>query len=126
MGQDLDTLSGGESQRLVMATELMKPSGGTHLYLLEEPSTGLHFRDIEFLNALFRKLVRMGHTVMVIEHDPDIILQADHIIDLGPEGGDRGGSLVAQGTLEAILENESSRTGKYLEQMIASSLRYSQ
>jgi len=94
MGQPLDTLSGGESQRLALAAELMKPSKGPALYLFEEPSTGLHFRDIEYLLVLFRQLAGQGNALLIIEHDPMIIAHADRIIELGPEGGDRGGRLV--------------------------------
>jgi excinuclease ABC subunit A len=97
-GQSLDTLSGGEAQRLVLATELMKPVNGPSLYLFEEPSTGLHFRDIGYLVELFVQLAGQGHALLVIEHDPDIIIHADHVIELGPEGGDGGGYLISQGT----------------------------
>ena len=83
LGQSLDTLSGGESQRLMLATELMNPTKGKNLYLFEEPSTGLHFLDIIHLNKLFRSLADKGHTLLIIEHDPEIILQSDWIIDLG-------------------------------------------
>lgn len=94
MGQSLDTLSGGESQRLTLAAELIKPGKGPTLYLFEEPSTGLHFRDIEYLLALFHQLADQGNTLLIIEHDPIVIAHADHVIELGPEGGDRGGFLV--------------------------------
>ena len=99
LGQPLDTLSGGEAQRLVLAAELMKPGTGTVLYLFEEPSTGLHFRDIEYLMTLFGELAAQGHTLLVIEHDPDIIARAGHVIELGPEGGDRGGYLLTASSL---------------------------
>ncbi len=118
LGQSLDTLSGGESQRLMLATELIRPSKGKNLYLFEEPSTGLHFLDIIHLNDLFRSLTDSGHTLMVIEHDPEIILQADWIIDLGPEGGDQGGSIVAQGRIADIMKNHNSRTGVFLSKYI--------
>ncbi len=95
LGQALDSLSGGESQRLALAAELMKPAKGETLYLFEEPSTGLHFRDIEYLLVLFHQLAGQGNTLLIIEHDPMIIAQADHIIELGPEGGDAGGYLMA-------------------------------
>ncbi|MEI7662457.1 MAG: excinuclease ABC subunit UvrA, partial [Bacteroidota bacterium] len=94
LGQPLDTLSGGEAQRLVLAAELMKPVKGAVLYLFEEPSTGLHFRDIGYLVELFGQLAGQGHTLLVIEHDRDIIARADHIIELGPGGGDQGGRLI--------------------------------
>jgi excinuclease ABC subunit A len=94
LGQSLDSLSGGESQRLALAAELMKPGTGPALYLFEEPSTGLHFRDVEYLLTLFHQLADQGNTLIIIEHDPMIIKHADHIIELGPEGGDRGGFLM--------------------------------
>jgi excinuclease ABC subunit A len=97
LGQPLDTLSGGESQRLVLATELLKPGKGPALYLFEEPSTGLHFRDTGYLVKLFLELAGHGHTLLIIEHDPLIIARAGHVIELGPEGGDLGGFLVASG-----------------------------
>jgi excinuclease ABC subunit A len=95
LGQSLDTLSGGESQRLALAAELMKPGKGSTLYLFEEPSTGLHFRDIEYLLVLFHELAGQGNTLLIIEHDSMIIAHADHVVELGPGGGDRGGRLVA-------------------------------
>lgn len=115
LGQSLDTLSGGESQRLMLATELMKPAKGKNLYLFEEPSTGLHFLDIIHLNKLFRSLADKGHTLLIIEHDPEIILHADWIIDMGPGGGDNGGSVVATGRIDDILKNPHSITGKFLK-----------
>jgi len=118
LGQSLDTLSGGESQRLMLATELMKPMKGKNLYLFEEPSTGLHFLDIIHLNELFRSLADKGHTLLIIEHDPEIILHADWIIDMGPGGGDRGGSVVATGRIADILKNPDSITGIFLSKYI--------
>jgi excinuclease ABC subunit A len=114
LGQALDTLSGGEAQRLVLATELMKPQKGSTLYLFEEPSTGLHFSDIEYLLKLFDELIDKGNSLIVVEHDPDIIRNADWIIDLGPEGGDEGGFVVSAGDLASIVSNPSSRTGQFL------------
>jgi excinuclease ABC subunit A len=114
LGQSLDTLSGGESQRLILATELMKPAKGKNLYLFEEPSTGLHFLDILHLNELFRSLADKGHTLLVIEHDPEIILHADWIIDMGPGGGDKGGSVVVEGRVADIMKNADSVTGIFL------------
>jgi excinuclease ABC subunit A len=114
LGQPLRTLSGGETQRLTLAAELMKPAKGKALYLFDEPGTGLHFSDIEYLLALFHQLADQGHTLLVIEHDPQIILSADWIIDLGPEGGDRGGQLVFCGRVQEILLAENSRSGACL------------
>jgi excinuclease ABC subunit A len=114
LGQPLDTLSGGESQRLALAAELEQGSSAETLVLLDEPSTGLHFRDIEFLLNLFHRLADQGNTLLVIEHDLQIIRSADWIIDLGPEGGEKGGCLVAAGRLCDILQKEDSLTGKYL------------
>ncbi|HNW77165.1 MAG TPA: excinuclease ABC subunit UvrA [Bacteroidales bacterium] len=114
LGQSLDTLSGGESQRLMLATELIRPVKGKNLYLFEEPSTGLHFLDIRHLNDLFAKLAGQGHTLLIIEHDPEIIQYADHLLDLGPGGGDRGGQIVAEGTLQEVMKNAGSVTGKAL------------
>ena len=125
LGQSLDTLSGGESQRLALATELMRPGKGfmnydlrytisKNLYIFEEPSTGLHFLDIAHLNKLFRSLADKGNTLLIIEHDPEIILQADWVIDLGPGGGDKGGNVVASGTVRDIMNNEGSVTGRFL------------
>jgi excinuclease ABC subunit A len=118
LGQSLVDLSGGESQRLILASELMKPVKANTLYLFEEPSSGLHFMDIEYQMKLFHELADRGHTLMVIEHDPDIIINADWIIDLGPGGGDHGGYVVAQGTVSEIIHNEKSVTGKYLRKLI--------
>jgi excinuclease ABC subunit A len=114
LGQPLDTLSGGESQRLALAAELEQGFSGDTLYLLDEPSTGLHFRDIEYLLSLFHRLADQGNTLLVIEHDPQIIRSADWIIDLGPEGGEKGGCLVAAGRLSDILQKEDSLTGRHL------------
>ncbi|MGA3013411.1 MAG: excinuclease ABC subunit UvrA [Bacteroidales bacterium] len=117
-GQSLDTLSGGESQRLELATDLLKPAKGKKLYLMEEPSTGLHFLDIIHLNELYKSLTDLGHTVFVIEHDPEIILKADWIIDMGPGGGDKGGTIVAKGRVGDILDNRNSITGIFLSKYI--------
>ena len=115
LGQSLDSLSGGESQRLVLASELMKPGKGNSLYLFEEPATGLHFSDIIYLLELFHQLADRGNTLIIIEHDPEIIANADWIIDLGPEGGDKGGSVIAQGRLADVINNKNSLTGKFLK-----------
>jgi excinuclease ABC subunit A len=114
LGQSLDTLSGGESQRLALATEFMRPAKGKNLYIFEEPSTGLHFLDIHHLNKLFKSLADKGNTLLIIEHDPEIILQADWVIDLGPGGGDKGGSVVATGSVQDIMKNEGSVTARCL------------
>jgi excinuclease ABC subunit A len=119
LGQSLDTLSGGESQRLNLAAELMKPVKGKTLYLFEEPATGLHFADIEYLMKLFHELSGQGHTLLIIEHDPDIVMNADWIIDLGPAGGGQGGYLVAEGTVGEIMNNDKSVTGNYLRNLIS-------
>jgi excinuclease ABC subunit A len=115
LGQSTDTFSGGELQRLKLAKELMNDSSGNNLYLLDEPSTGLHFRDVEVLMNLFDKLLEMGHTLIIIEHNMDIISQCDYVIDLGPGGGENGGLVVATGTPEDISKSEVSLTGKYLK-----------
>ena len=114
LGQPATTLSGGEAQRIKLARELSKKETGRTLYLLDEPTTGLHMDDVKKLIQVLQRLVDRGNTVVVIEHNLDVIKCADWIIDLGPEGGDRGGYIVAEGTPEDIMKNESSYTGKYL------------
>ena len=116
LGQEIARLSGGEAQRLRLARELIKRSTGKTLYLFDEPTIGLHFEDIKKLINIFRKLILKGNTVVIIEHNLDILAQADHIIDLGPFGGLDGGELVAQGTPEEIANNKASLTGKYLHE----------
>ncbi len=118
LGQPATTLSGGEAQRLRLARELSKKSTGSTLYILDEPTTGLHFEDIKLLIQVLRKLVDIGNTVIVIEHNLDVVKVADWIIDLGPEGGDKGGYVVACGPQEKIVESEASYTGKYLRKYI--------
>ncbi len=115
LGQSATTLSGGEAQRIKLASELSKRATGKTVYLLDEPTTGLHFADIEKLLQVLHELVEGGNTVLVIEHNLDVIKTADHIIDLGPEGGDRGGTIVAEGTPEQVAENPRSYTGQYLK-----------
>jgi excinuclease ABC subunit A len=115
LGQPSTTLSGGEAQRIKLARELSKVSTGSTLYLLDEPTTGLHFDDINRLLKVLTKLVRMGNTVVVIEHNLDVIKTADWIIDLGPEGGEEGGYIVATGTPEEVMQNPESFTGQYLK-----------
>ena len=118
LGQPSTTLSGGESQRVKLATELARPSTGKTLYILDEPTTGLHFDDIRVLMDLLGQLVDKGNTVVVIEHNMDVIKCADHIIDMGPEGGAKGGQVVAEGTPEKIAKAKGSYTGKYLKAML--------
>ncbi len=114
LGQASNTLSGGESQRLKISRELVKKSEGNTLYILDEPTTGLHFYDIEKLIKVLRQLVDKGNSVVVIEHNLEVVKSSDWIIDLGPEGGDKGGFIVAQGTIKDIMANSKSYTGKYL------------
>ena len=114
LGQAATTLSGGEAQRVKLATELARRSTGKTLYILDEPTTGLHAEDIRKLLDVLQKLVDGGDTVIVIEHNLDVIKVADHIIDLGPEGGNRGGTIVATGTPEQIAKVNESYTGKFL------------
>jgi excinuclease ABC subunit A len=114
MGQPATTLSGGEAQRVKLATELSRRSTGRTFYVLDEPTTGLHFADIHKLLEVLDRLVELGNTVLVIEHNLDVIKTADYLIDLGPEGGDRGGTVVAIGTPEEVAQNELSFTGAYL------------
>ena len=114
LGQSSISLSGGESQRIKLATELSRPSTGKTLYILDEPTTGLHFEDIRVLLGVLRQLVNKGNTVVIIEHNTDVIRACDWIIDLGPEGGRNGGHIVAEGTVEDIRKNKKSITGKYI------------
>ena len=118
LGQPATTLSGGEAQRVKLATELSRRSTGRTLYILDEPTTGLHTADIEKLLVILQRLVDGGDTVIVIEHNLDVVKSADYIIDLGPEGGDKGGTIVAQGTPEEIVKVKKSYTGKYLKTML--------
>ena len=119
LGQPATTLSGGEAQRVKLATELSRRSNGRTVYLLDEPTTGLHFEDIRKLLAVLQRLVDAGDTVVVIEHNLDVIKTADYIIDLGPEGGQRGGTVVAQGTPEEVAQVEGSYTGQFLRRILA-------
>jgi excinuclease ABC subunit A len=118
LGQSALTLSGGEAQRVKLALELSKRSTGSTLYILDEPTTGLHFADVKQLMEVIRRLVDNGNTVIMIEHNLDVLLQADHIIDLGPEGGDRGGQIVATGTPEQMAVCADSYTGFYIREML--------
>jgi excinuclease ABC subunit A len=115
VGQPATTLSGGEAQRVKLATELSKRATGRTLYILDEPTTGLSFEDVNALMRVLHRLVDTGNTVLVIEHHIDVIKQADHIVDLGPLGGDRGGRIVAEGTPEHVARAKKSLTGKYLK-----------
>jgi len=118
LGQSATTLSGGEAQRIKLARELAKRDTGRTLYILDEPSTGLHFEDVRKLLAVLDRLVEAGNTVVVIEHNLDIIKTADWVIDLGPEGGARGGQLVAEGTPEQVARVAGSHTGRFLKRML--------
>ena len=118
LGQPSTTLSGGEAQRVKLATELSKRSTGRTIYILDEPTTGLHTADVHKLIEVLQKLVDVGNTVVVIEHNLDVIKTADHIIDLGPEGGDGGGNIVVTGTPEEVAQCAASYTGQYLKRML--------
>ncbi len=124
LGQASTTLSGGEAQRIKLSRELSKTSTGQTLYILDEPTTGLHFDDTKKLLKVLQKLVSMGNTVIVIEHNLDVIKCADHIIDLGPEGGDEGGKVIATGTPEEIVKNKKSFTGQHLKHYLESKKEY--
>jgi excinuclease ABC subunit A len=117
LGQPSNTLSGGEAQRVKLAAHLARPNAGHTLYLFDEPTTGLHFDDIRKLLQAFQALIAAGHTVVLIEHNMDVIKSADYIIDLGPEGGRRGGFIVAEGTPEEIAAHPISHTGRFLREM---------
>jgi excinuclease ABC subunit A len=119
VGQAATTLSGGEAQRVKLSKELARRSTGRTLYILDEPTTGLHFEDTRKLLEVLHELVEQGNTVIVIEHNLDVIKTADHIIDIGPEGGDAGGAIVATGAPEAIARVRSSHTGHYLAAIFA-------
>ena len=118
LGQPATELSGGEAQRVKLATELSKRSTGRSLYILDEPTTGLSMYDVDKLIKILNKLVANGNTIVVIEHNLDVIKMADYIVDLGPEGGDQGGTIVATGTPEEVCNNNKSITGKYLKPYI--------
>jgi excinuclease ABC subunit A len=118
LGQQSTTLSGGEAQRVKLAAELSKRDTGNTFYILDEPTTGLHFEDVRILLDVLNKLADKGNTVLVIEHNMDVIRMADHIIDLGPEGGSRGGNILCTGTPEEIIKNKKSITAQYLKKEI--------
>ena len=118
IGQPATTLSGGEAQRVKLAAELSKRSTGKTIYILDEPTTGLHTHDVKQLLQVLNCLVESGNTVLLIEHNMDVIKNADYIIDLGPEGGDMGGKVVAAGTPEQVAANEASYTGQFLKKYL--------
>ena len=119
LGQPSTELSGGEAQRIKLATELSRKSTGKTIYILDEPTTGLHFADVHKLVEILHRLAADGNTVVVIEHNLDVIKTADYIIDIGPEGGDKGGTIVAEGTPEQVAENPKSYTGAYIKKMLS-------
>jgi excinuclease ABC subunit A len=118
LGQSATTLSGGEAQRVKLSRELSKRDTGKTLYILDEPTTGLHFADIQQLLDVLHRLRDHGNTVVVIEHNLDVIKTADWLVDLGPEGGSRGGQIIATGTPEAVAANSSSHTGRFLAPLL--------
>jgi excinuclease ABC subunit A len=118
LGQQSTTLSGGEAQRVKLATELSKRDTGHTLYILDEPTTGLHFEDVNVLLQVLNKLVDRGNSVLVIEHNMEVIKMADYIIDLGPEGGIRGGRIIAEGTPEQLVREKNSFTAQYLKEAL--------
>jgi excinuclease ABC subunit A len=115
LGQQATTLSGGEAQRVKLATELSRKDTGKTLYILDEPTTGLHFQDIQKLLVFLNKLAEKGNTVLIIEHNMDVIKICDHVIDLGLEGGEGGGEILVEGTPEEIAKHKKSYTGKFLK-----------
>ena len=118
LGQSSSTLSGGESQRVKLASFLAQENANPTIFVFDEPTTGLHHTDIDKLLSALNALIAKGHTVIVIEHNPAVIIAADHVIDLGPEGGDEGGNIVFEGTPEALMKCEKSYTGKFLKTSI--------
>ncbi len=118
LGQSALTLSGGEAQRVKLALELAKRSTGKTAYVIDEPTTGLHFADVKQLIEVLQRLVDLGNTVILIEHNLDVIKQADWIVDLGPEGGARGGTLVVSGTPETVADHPASHTGRFLREIL--------
>jgi len=123
IGQQATTLSGGEAQRIKLAKELSKRSTGRTLYILDEPTTGLHQHDIKKLLEILHTFVATGNTVVVIEHNLDVIKTADHIIDMGPEGGVKGGNIIGEGKPEDIMHVEKSYTGKFLKEILISKIK---
>jgi excinuclease ABC subunit A len=119
LGQSTNTLSGGESQRLKLAQHIGQTREGRTLFIFDEPTTGLHMADVELLLATFQKLLSNGHSLIVIEHNLDLIRYADYIIDLGPEGGEEGGRIVAEGDLKTVMASKQSYTGQFLRQRMS-------
>jgi excinuclease ABC subunit A len=115
LGQSSTTLSGGEAQRVKLASELSKKNTGNTFYILDEPSTGLHFEDIRILMEVLNRLVDEGNTVLIIEHNMDIIKLSDHVIDIGPEGGNEGGNILFEGTPEALIKYNRTHTARFLK-----------
>jgi excinuclease ABC subunit A len=122
LGQSAPTLSGGEAQRVKLASELSRRATGKTLYLIDEPTTGLSFYDVHHLLNVLQRLVDKGNSVLVIEHNLDVIRCADWVVDLGPEGGDKGGEVIVAGTPETVAQHPTSYTGKYLKQVMAQHL----
>jgi excinuclease ABC subunit A len=118
LGQSTNTLSGGESQRLKLAQHIAQTREGRNLFIFDEPTTGLHMADVDLLLKTFQKLLSQGHSIIVIEHNLDLIRYADYIIDLGPEGGEDGGRIVVEGTLEKVMASKQSYTGQFLRQRL--------
>ena len=118
LGQSATTLSGGEAQRVKISSELYRPHVQKTMYILDEPTIGLHYDDVRRLVGILQKLVDKGNTVMVIEHNMDVIKSADYVIDIGPEGGEGGGKIVAKGTPEQVANSKNSHTGKYLKKAL--------
>ncbi len=118
LGQPAPTLSGGEAQRVKLASELMKKQTGKTIYVLDEPTTGLHFSDVKKLLSVLQRLVDKGNSMIVIEHNLDVLKCCDYLIDIGPEGGEMGGTLVAYGTPEEVAKVKESHTGKYLAEVL--------
>jgi excinuclease ABC subunit A len=125
LGQASTTVSGGEAQRIKLATELGNMSSASTLYVLDEPTTGLHFADVEKLLVVLQRLADAGHTLVVIEHNLDVVKCADWLIDLGPEGGERGGTIIAAGTPEQVAATAASYTGRYLKPILERAARAS-
>jgi excinuclease ABC subunit A len=123
LGQRSTTLSGGEAQRVKLAAELSKRDTGKTMYILDEPTTGLHFEDVKVLLDVLNRLVDKGNTVLVIEHNMDVIKVADHIIDLGPEGGIRGGEIIAEGAPEKLVKNKKSFTAGFLSKELKGNVK---